>query len=354
MNFRLSTIYIGTSADVFIGTFTDNVIFVIGTATAKGKMKTQIERVDVNKLPKSVSQPYLLTKNFDFNIHESRIVIRVLQQIKQHQFIKLGSQIDLDNNVVMRFRPKDLTVGNDLNLVYKALGSIRNKEIILNGTATDDGEEVETRTITGFINEATYAVNNSFVDIKINADWFKMLVDLSKGYTPYLSNVGFQTGNRHHLIIYQYICHWYKKGSLEGLELNENQIRENFQIHDKYDDLRKIVTRVIDPCKKELDTFSDKSFNFTLNRITPGATRGRGAKIKSITFKFYETNKVSKNVAYEPKRTAIKISEFTRMYGLSSKDEAMLGGLAKKYDSLLYVRYRIRKSTIPPKTGIVY
>ena len=138
LNFRLSTIYIGTFTDVFIGTLTDSIIFVNGTTAVKGKMKNQIARVDVNKLPKSVSQPYLLTKNFDFNIHESRIVIRVLQQIKQHQFIKLGSQIDLDNNVVMRFRPKDLTVGNDLKLVYKALSSIRNKEIILNGTATDE------------------------------------------------------------------------------------------------------------------------------------------------------------------------------------------------------------------------
>ena len=295
-------------------------------------MKSQIERVDVNKLPKSVSQPYMLTRNFNFNIHEARILIRVLQQIKQHQFIQLGSQIDLDNNVVMRFRPKDLTVGNDLNLVYKALSTIRKKEIVLHGTSSDGGKDVETRTITGIINEATYAVNNSFVDIKINADWFKLLVDLSRGYTPYLSNVGFQTGNKHHLIIYQYICHWFKKGSLEGMKLSEKQIREHFKIKDKYNDLRKIVTRILEPCKKELDTFSDKSFNFTLNRVTPGATRGRGAKIESITFKFYETNKVSKNVAYEPKRTAVKISEFKRMYGLSSQDEAMLGGLAKKYD----------------------
>lgn len=295
-------------------------------------MSTKIQRVDISTLPKTVQQPYVLTESFDFNIHEARILIRVLQQIKKHQFIQMGTQIDMDNNVVMRFRPKDLTVGNDLKLVYKSLSTIRKKEIVVKGTTTDEGQEVETRTITGIINEATYSTNNSFVDIKINADWYKVLVDLSKGYTPYLSNVGFQTGNKHHLVIYQYICQWYKKGEIEGKTLTEAQIRENFKIADKYNDLRKIVQRVIEPCKNELDKFADKSFNYSLVRANPKATRGKGAKIVKIIFKFYETQTENVNSTYEPKRAAKKISEFRSIYGFDDTQEQQLGGLAKRYD----------------------
>lgn len=295
-------------------------------------MNAKIQRVDISTLPKTIQQPYVITESFDFNIHEARILIRVMQQIKKHQFVNFGTQIDMDNNVVMRFRPKDLTVGNDLKLVYTSLSTIRKKEIVVKGTTTDEGEEVETRTITGIINEATYSTNNSFVDIKINADWYKVLVDLSKGYTPYLSEVGFLTSNKHHLVIYQYICQWYTKGEIEGKTLTEAQIREDFKIYDLYPDFRKIIDRIIEPCKQELDQFANKSFNYTLNRLNPGVTRGRGAKIVSISFKFYETKTEKVNVTYEPKRAAKKIGEFKNIYGLDETAVQMLGGLAKRYD----------------------
>jgi len=310
-------------------------IFVNGTTT---DMSKAIQKVDISKLPVRVSQPYSLTKNFDLDIHESRILIRILQQIKQHQRIELGTQIDINDNVRMRFRPKDLTVGNDLKLVYDALSTIRKKQIVLNGTTTDGGNEVQTKTITGIITEATYDVNNSFVDISLNFEWFKLLVDLTKGYTPYLSNVGFQTSNVHHLVIYQYICHWFKPGkstSVDSKELDEKQIRENFKIT-AYKDLRKIIDRVIQPCKEELDKYADNSFNFILIRVNPEATRGRGAKIKAVLFKFYQNKKEDINTTYEPKRAAKKIGEFSKIYGLTKTQEAMLGALAKKYD-LSYV-----------------
>ncbi|MEM7552299.1 MAG: replication initiation protein [Bacteroidota bacterium] len=295
-------------------------------------MRPKIQRVDISTLPKTVQQPYVITEKFDFNIHEARILIRVLQQIKKHQFIQMGTQIDMDNNVVMRFRPKDLTVGNDLKLVYNALGTIRKKEIVVKGTTTDEGQEVETRTITGIINEATYSTNNSFVDIKINADWYTILVDLSKGYTPYLGNVGFQTGNKHHLVIYQYICQWHDEGVIDGKTLTEAQVRKDFKIFDLYKDFRKVIDRVIEPCKQELDEFADRSFNYTPIRANPNATRGRGAKIVAISFKFYKTSTEDINSTYEPKRAAKKISEFKSIYGFDETQEQQLGGLAKRYD----------------------
>ena len=58
-------------------------------------MSTKIQRVDISTLPKTVQQPYVLTESFDFNIHEARILIRVLQQIKKHQFIQMGTQSKL-------------------------------------------------------------------------------------------------------------------------------------------------------------------------------------------------------------------------------------------------------------------
>lgn len=307
-------------------------------------MKSKPIKIDVGKLPRRVSQPYQLTKNFNFNIHESRIVIRILQQIKQHQYIEVGQQIDIENNVIMRFRPKDLTVSNDLKLVYKALSTIREKEIILNGKENYEGKEVETRTITGFISEAKYATNNSFVDIKLNLEWYSFLVDLSPGFTPYLANFGFTTSNEYHLAIYQYICNWYKPGKFEGITLNESAIRNNFRITE-YSDFRKIIDKVLIPAKKEMDQYADKSFEIHINRLTPGAIRGRGAKIIDVTFKFYQVKKEDTNSGYEPKRAALRIAEVSKIHNLTKQQEAILGALAKKYDLsyLTALEYENRK-----------
>ncbi|WP_291960150.1 RepB family plasmid replication initiator protein [Maribacter sp.] len=290
--------------------------------------------VDISKLPKRISQPYDLTRNFTYTIHESRIMVRMLQQIKKHQAINLGEQVDINNMVTMRFRPRDLTVGNDFKLVYKALDSIRVKKIVIQGSGADDnGNIVPTKTITGMITEATYSENNSFVDIRMNADWFRYLTNLAPGFTPYLAEVGFQTSNETHFVIYQFISHWFKPGKFEGKEYDEEQIRRNFQI-DKYKGLRHIAEYILVPCREELDKYADVSFNFTLNRVTPGAKRGRGAKIKSITFKFYQTKnkREDTNSAYNPKRVAVRISEFKKIYGFDDTTEQILGSLAKKYD----------------------
>lgn len=96
--------------------------------------------------------------------------------------------------------------------------------------------------------------------------------------------------------------------------------------------MRKIVARIIEPCKKELDKFADISFNYALIRANPKATRGRGAKIVKIAFKFYQVRAEKVNTTYEPKRAAKKIREFKRIYSLSDMDEALLGGLVKRYD----------------------
>lgn len=296
--------------------------------------KINTQAVDITKLPKRISQPYDLTRNFTYTIHETRILVRMLQQIKKHQVINLSEQIDINNTITMRFRPRDLTVGNDFKLVYDALDSIRIKKLIIQGDGTDsEGNIVPTKTITGMITEATYAENNSFVDIRMNADWFNYLTNLTKGFTSYLSEIGFQTSNETYFVIYQFISHWYKPGKFEGKEYNEEQIRANFKI-DKYKGLRHIAEYILSPCREELDKYADVSFNYTLNRVTPGAKRGRGAKIKSITFSFYETGKSNEdaNSAYNPKRVAKKISEFRKIYRFDNTTEQILGALAKKYD----------------------
>lgn len=83
-------------------------------------MKTKLLPVLINKdtLPKNIRHPYSFTEQFakfEFSMNEVRIVIRLLQVIKDIQQYDRPVQIDLNKNVEIRFKVKDLMLTNSKN-----------------------------------------------------------------------------------------------------------------------------------------------------------------------------------------------------------------------------------------------
>lgn len=291
--------------------------------------------VNISELPKRISQPYVLTQKFEFNLHEQRIIARVLQYIKNFQYVVKDDSVINEKDIEITFKPKDLTSSNDFSATYNALRTLRKKEIVFENKVMIDGQEENVKTITGFFKEVDYSDKKSFVTVKLNRQWFQILTDLSRGFTSFLASFAYTTSNLQHYIIYQYVCHWYKKGKLHGIEMNEAQVRKNFNIDEsKYRGLGEIIKKIIDPCKAELDKHSDLSFNYTAHKLTPGAIRGKGAKVIGITFKFYKTNNIDEkiNSTYDAKKAAVMIKEFVNRYNLNLVQEAQLGGIFKKFD----------------------
>jgi len=266
------------------------------------------------EVPKNVQQPYSFTEqllSFNFNIYELRILFRILQLLKVSQKHKVQHQIDIHNNIELLFPVKSFMIEGHKNNddIRNALISLREKTVKNASTITVeiDGElqELAADQFVGVIDNPKWAHNNSLVSLKLNEAWYRYLIDVSRGYTQYLVDVAFQCSSPEIVKMYQFINQWFKKGKT----LKITNFKKEFSVHPKYN-TSKIIDRLLDPAKKELDAISDRSFNYALF-YTDGSKRDpnnpiKGKRVDKITFAFYNNHKNKK--LYELTRKTVERS----------------------------------------------
>lgn len=282
----------------------------------------------VNK-PEIIQHPYQLTANFikwKFSPGENRVLIRMLQRIKLNQEQDKNLQIDFNNQVSLRFHWRDLMLPNDnaSGRLKVDLTKLREKSIQIPSTIEINGNVEKSLLTTGIITETNWDLNNSYVDIKLNDQWYLFLLDLSKGYTEYNGVVAYKLNSSYTIKMYYFICHWFDK---PGITLTIENIRKEFDIPlDKYTikTASRIKSRILEPAKKNLDKYSDKSFNYTPVK--------EGRKIIGFSFVFYSTknDKDNKKVV-DWKVVNSFLDEINKEFVLVKEQRARMIGLIKKY-----------------------
>lgn len=299
-----------------------------------------IKEFKEEKQPKNVQQPYALTRQllkFKYTIHEWRVLLRILQLLKHQQTLDHAVQIEVDNTIRFTFPVKSFMVIGHKNHgeVKKALLSLREKSVeTLSHIEVNTGkgrEFLEATEFSGIIERPKWSHNNSMVEFSLNENWYRFLVDLSKGYTQYLAEVAFLCSSPESVKFYQYINHWWDK---KGLTLKISTFKKEFDISDSYR-TQHIVDRFLDPIKEELDRISDRSFNYSLIYADGTERTGKGIRGKSvskITLKFYSTSKAEKlNADFSHERTEAFINEINRRYTLDKDSRGILYTLIKTY-----------------------
>lgn len=250
--------------------------------------------------PKNVQQPYTFTEQllrYNFNIYELRVLFRILQLIKTHQKHNIAVQLDIENNVTLLFPVSAFIIpghkNNDdiraaiISLREKTITKLSHIEVEINGEI----EKLPADEFLGIIENPKWAHNNSYVSFRLNEAWFRYLSDLSRGYTQYMVSVAFNCSNPEAVKMYQFINNWYAQ---KGKVLSIANFRKEFNIPRSYN-ISKICTRILDAAKKELDTISDRSFNYTLY-YENGEVRNpkepiKGRRVSKIAMAFYSNHK---------------------------------------------------------------
>jgi len=306
-------------------------------------MKNSIQVYNPNAAPQNIQQPYSLTKqlqNFDVSIHEMRVVLRILEMLKKNQNIDVGHQLDMENKILFQFPVKAFMVEGHKNYddVRIAIKKLRDRSISADVVMEvyEDGllKSIPGEKFMALIEDPIYAKNNSYVQFKVSADWFKFLTDLSRGYTKYASNIAFQCSKVESVKFYQYINHWFAQ---KGITLKMHNFKKEFGIPKNYN-ISKIEKRILMPIKSELDILSDKSFNYTFY-YTDGTARDpkkaiRGKVVEKITMSFYQNHKNTNTYSldkFEHKETNKWIAKITPRYKLTEENTLMLYGLVRKW-----------------------
>ncbi|MDE3744021.1 replication initiation protein [Maribacter polysaccharolyticus] len=308
----------------------------------------QLQVYNPKTAPKNINQPYSLTRqlqSFDYSIHELRIVFRILEMIKKHQFTDQGAQLELDNRVQFQYPVSAFMVDGHKNhdKVREAIKNLRDKsiaqDVVMEIYEKGVKKSIPGEKFSALIEDPIYAKNNSYVQFHISSDWFHFLTDLVHGYTPYVSNIAFQCSRLETVKFYQFISHWFKQG---GRTLKMNSFKKEFGIPKTYN-VSKIESRILRPIKQELDRLSDKSFNYTI-LYTDGTARDpqrpiRGKTVDKITISFYQNHKNTKTYSldsFEHKETNKWLLKIKPRYKLTEEEKVMLYGTIR-YHGYLYV-----------------
>lgn len=296
--------------------------------------------INKESLPKNIRHPYSFTHQFtkfEFSIEEIRVVTRLLQVIKGLQQYDKPIQIDINKNVEIRFKVKDLMPENSKNhgRVYIALKSLREKTLKNENAFMDfDGVKVPAVEMFGFIESASYTKNDSVVALRLKDYWFKYLMDLSHGYVQYLADTVFSFSNSYSANFYFFISHWFDK---KGLNLDWNKFIEDFDIPIDYN-ISKIESRILNPVRNELNKMAEKSFNWKI-KYSNGIERSfdeikpRGVKPASISFVFYsiKDKELPKLSPFDHAQAQVFIAKMTTKYKLIGDTPNMLYGMLRSY-----------------------
>ncbi len=290
-----------------------------------------------------IKHPYQLTANFikwKFTPGENRILIRILQRIKVNQENNFAPQINLQEQIALKFHYRDLMLEgvNDTNKLRKDIQSLREKSLYIPYSKKDGkGVEQEKVRLTGVITEADYDLGSSEVVFYLNCKWYNFLLDV-RSHTKYLAPVAYKLNTSYSIKMYYFVCHWFNNG---GHTLTLEKLRKEFDIpDDKF--LTKTASRfkerILKPSKELLDKVADRSFNFTEIK--------QGRSITGFSFKFYETKNAKASIIdwHDVNKFMDSIN---KDFKIDKIQRARIAGLIKKYSFPIVKHfYRMEKHVV--------
>lgn len=221
---------------------------------------------------KDVIQSYILTTaKYDFSVYEKRILYRLVE-LNQH--LLEGKQLNKDYRIESNiYGDKTYTIpisaflkeGDSSNHkeVKKALEALRRKELTY-----EDDEIWASLTIIALPKIKKYNDTVTFtVDNMIN----NALMNFSKGFKKFELQTAMQFDSVYAMRFYELLSN-----QKNPITYTIEQLKEMFQIADKYERVNDFQKRVLDVAKKELDKCSPYTFDYQINKV--------GRKFTSVTF----------------------------------------------------------------------
>lgn len=222
---------------------------------------------------KDVLQSYVLTTaKYDFNVYEKRFLYRLVElaqsEVQGLDFRNDCRKIEHDLfgfvNITMPIASM-LKDENDKNYkqIKDALQSLQKKLITY-----EDDEVWESISIIAFPVIKKYSAT---VTCTLHPKIWDCMLDFSKGFRKYELQTAMQFDSIYAMRFYELLS-----GQTTPLSYGIDELKERFQVADKYKRVNDFIRFVIEPAKAELDEKSPYSFTYKINK--------KGRTYHSITF----------------------------------------------------------------------
>jgi len=221
---------------------------------------------------KDIIQSYLLTTaRYDFNIHEKRILVKLVEMCQSNingqelnKDFKINPTLFGDYIITMPTSAflKDDDDDNHTR-VKDALRRLRNKTI--------EYEDEKMWKLIGIIEKPKFD-KQGFVTFELQPEIHQAILSFAKGWRKFELNIAMAFNSVYAMRFYELFS-----GQTTPLTYSIENLKIMFKIEDRYkDNQANFIRRVIDPAKKELDEKAPYSFNYKCVKTGP--------KITALTF----------------------------------------------------------------------
>lgn len=218
-----------------------------------------------------IIQSYILTTaKYDFSVYEKRILYRVVQTIQRHlNGQKLNSNFKIQEELFGTEFTMPISAflkdNEDKNYprIKKAFEALQQKFIKY--------EDDEIWFSAGIIGGVTLEKRADTIEFFIDKRIYKPLLSFSKGFRKLQLQTAMQCDSVYAMRFYELIS-----GQKTPLTYSIENLKEMFQISDKYERVNDFRKYVLDIAKRELDKCSPYTFDYKMNK--------NGRAFTSVTF----------------------------------------------------------------------
>jgi len=221
---------------------------------------------------KDLLQSYVITTaKYDFSTYEKRIIYRIVELLQYHtEGKKLSEKQKIDLNLFGDAHiemPISCFLKDEQDKhhseIKKALSSLEAKKM----TYEDDA----TWQIIRLIEKPIINKYSSLVSFRLNTMIYNAFLDFSKGYRKYELKIAMQFESVYAMRFYELMS-----GQKQPITYNIENLKEMFQIQDKYERVNDFKKYVLDIAIRELNRCSPYTFTYKMNKT--------GRSFTSVTF----------------------------------------------------------------------
>lgn len=244
-------------------------------------------------VPKNIIESYVLSEaRYNLGIYAQRLLYRLLESAQKYiydidfQDGSMSRQIEVgawgDANIILPVR--SILYGEDDRNYDKARAAI--EEVMGKFISYDDGN---TYRATQILNEVEMNRLKGRMIIRVNRNLWSAMLDFTKGYRMLDIETVLKLRSGYSMRLYSLVC-----TSEIPLTFTIDQLRQMWELGDRYKATKDFIRNTVDVAKEELDRVSQNSFDYTLNcSKSDPVNQGRRGRLKVTSITFYPIERIT-------------------------------------------------------------
>ena len=214
----------------------------------------------------------LVEAAYRLSVQEQRIVLACISQVRRDEPVtdEVMYSVTAEEVATMAGVP----IESSYSQLKEAALRLKRREVRLTQEPNGKGKRPSVM-ITGWVQTIIYREGEGRVELRFTKDMLPYLTELTKQFTKYaLADVA-KMDSTHAIRLYELIMQWESVGQRE-IEIND--LREWFQLQDKYPSIKDFKLRVLEPAIAQINQHSPMTVTWTQKKT--------GRKVTHLVFEF--------------------------------------------------------------------